>query len=79
MENEDGITWIPLPPDPSAVPKPIDMAADVTIGQWADFFRYDPDGLDGGPPTPRNPKLEEQIFGKRIIQEYRKRSVKNGK
>jgi hypothetical protein len=35
---------------------------DVQIGQWADYLNYDPDGLCG-PPTPRDPELEDYLFG----------------
>lgn len=42
----------------------------ATIGQWADYFRYDPDGI-AGPPTPKDPALEDRIFGKELMKMYR--------
>ena len=44
----------------------------TVIGQWADYFNYDPDGLCG-PPTPRDPELEDYLFGPiaKLVREMR--------
>lgn len=47
----------------------------ITIGQWADYFNYDPDGLCG-PPTPRDPDLEDYLFGPiaKLVREMREKN-----
>lgn len=46
---------------------------DISIGQYADYFHYDPDGI-AGPPTPRDPALEDRLFGKGLMDVIRKRN-----
>jgi len=50
----------------------------ATIGQWADFFRYDPDGICG-PPTLQSDALEDSLFGKGLMKMYRETKETNGK
>ena len=42
------------------------------IGAYADYFRYDPDGI-AGPPTPKDPDLEDWMFGKGMMQIIREK------
>ena len=52
------------------------LTKDIVIGQWADYFNYDPDGI-AGEPTPRNEKFERMFFGDWVVdllEEKRARS-----
>jgi hypothetical protein len=49
---------------------------ETVIGQYADYFRYDPDGICG-PPTPQDPDLEDQLFGKELMKLYREAKEPN--
>lgn len=46
--------------------------SDVSIGQYADYFHYDPDGI-AGLPTPQNDALEDQLFGRSLMKIYREK------
>ena len=48
----------------------------ATIGQWADYFRYDPDGICG-PPTPQSDALEDSLFGEGLMNMYREAKESN--
>ena len=66
MEN---LTWVPLG---SGEGEPVK----ATIGAYADYFTYDPDGI-AGPPTPRNRDFEIQFFGKSVVEMYEKSKETN--
>lgn len=72
MENEPewGEKRGDLTPDGEIVWENMGKPIITTIGQWADFFCYDPDGI-AGPPTPKDPALEDRIFGKGLMKMYR--------
>jgi hypothetical protein len=50
--------------------KVVDMQ-DIRVGQYADYWRYDPDGITGE-PTPVDTELENRLFGKAVMDVLRK-------
>ena len=56
--------------------KPIDVTK-IVIGQWADYFDYDPDGLAGS-PTPRDETFERAFFGDWVVDLVNENRNKNG-
>lgn len=44
----------------------IEKVMQPTIGEWADYINYDPDGI-AGPPTLRDEKFERFLFGDWVV------------